>query len=197
MLLVGALAVWLVCSFEYAQNSPPNAPPPTREQAELEERAAAALREEERAHPADAPLSEEELATALRVAKRRKAPGPDGLPHEFLIHLGPRGKAYLIGSSYYPEFAAAARPFLKGLGIEEGKNIDKFAFPGSDHFPFHQAGVPALDFWAGVYKTMNTLQDVTKDINREHLSDMTRLGYLTILNLANRRNLDLSSPSKN
>ena len=113
------------------------------------------------------------------------------------IGAGPRGKAYLIGSSYYPEFAAAARPFLKGLGIEEGKNIDKFAFPGSDHFPFHQAGVPALDFWAGVYKTMNTLQDVTKDINREHLSDMTRLGYLTILNLANRRNLDLSSPSKN
>ncbi len=29
MLLVGALAVWLVCSFEYAQNSPPNAPPPS------------------------------------------------------------------------------------------------------------------------------------------------------------------------
>jgi Zn-dependent M28 family amino/carboxypeptidase len=112
------------------------------------------------------------------------------------IGAGPRGKAYLIGSSYYPKFAAAARPFLQGLGIEEGKNIDKFAYPGSDHYPFHEAGVPALDFWAGSYKTMNTLQDVTKDIKPAHLSDITKLGYLTMLNLATRRNLDLSSPSK-
>ncbi|MDA1137443.1 MAG: M20/M25/M40 family metallo-hydrolase [Planctomycetota bacterium] len=112
------------------------------------------------------------------------------------IGAGPRGKAYLIGSSYYPGFAAATRSFLKGLGIQEGKNIDKFAYSGSDHFPFHEAGVPALDFWAGSYGTMNTLLDVIKDVNPDHLHDMTRLGYLTMLNLATRRNLDLSSPSK-
>jgi hypothetical protein len=112
------------------------------------------------------------------------------------IGAGRRGKAYLIGSSYYPEFAAAVRPFLQGLGIKEGKNIDKFAYPGSDHFSFHQAGVPALDLWAGSYKTMNTLHDKIKDIHRDHLSDMTRLAYLTMLNLATRRNLDLSSSSR-
>ena len=112
------------------------------------------------------------------------------------IGAGPRGKAYLIGSSYYPEFAGTVRPFLQGLAIKEGKNIDKFAYSGSDHYPFHQAGVPALDFWAGSYRTMNTLQDVIKEIKPDHLSDITRLGYLALLNLATRRNLDLSTPFK-
>jgi aminopeptidase N len=87
---------------------------------------------------------------------------------------------FLIGSSTHPSLAQTSRRFLEPLGIKEGKNIDQYSFEfGSDHYPFHQKGIPALDFFASDYKKIHTSRDQFESIDFEKLTDVTKLIYLT------------------
>jgi hypothetical protein len=87
---------------------------------------------------------------------------------------------FLVGSSVHPSLAGKTRRFLKGVGIKEGREIDRFAFTfGSDHYPFHQKGIPAIDFFASDYKKLHSLRDNVEAIDFEKLTDVTRLIYLT------------------
>jgi hypothetical protein len=89
-------------------------------------------------------------------------------------------EVFLIGSSIQPSLAQISRRFLEPLGIKEGRNIDQYSFEfGSDHYPFHQKGIPALDFFASDYKKMHTFRDRLESINFEKLTDVTKLIYLT------------------
>jgi hypothetical protein len=89
-------------------------------------------------------------------------------------------EVFLIGGSIHPSLAQISRRFLEPLGIKEGKNIDQYSFEfGSDHYPFHQKGIPALDFFASDYKKMHTSRDHLESIDFEKLADVTKLVYLT------------------
>jgi hypothetical protein len=89
-------------------------------------------------------------------------------------------EVFLVGSSVQPSLAQISRRFLEPLGIKEGKNIDPYAFEfGSDHYPFHLKGVPALDFFASDYKKIHTSRDRLESVNFEKLADVTKLIYLT------------------
>jgi len=88
-------------------------------------------------------------------------------------------EVFLIGGSIHPSLAQISRRFLEPLGIKEGKNIDQYSFEfGSDHYPFHQKGIPALDFFASDYKKMHTSRDHLESIDFEKLADVTKLVYL-------------------
>ena len=101
------------------------------------------------------------------------------------IGSGQKGKVYLIGSSIHKSLAESVRPFLSGLELTEGKNIDKFAFKkGSDHYPFHEKGVPVVNFFAGDYRKLNTPEDKADKVDSDHLSRVARLVYVSILKLA-------------
>jgi Zn-dependent M28 family amino/carboxypeptidase len=66
------------------------------------------------------------------------------------------------------------------LGIKEGRDIDRYAFTfGSDHYPFHQRGIPSLDYFASDYKKLHTLRDNLEGIDFDHLAKLTRLIYFT------------------
>ena len=87
---------------------------------------------------------------------------------------------FLIGSSIQPSLAQISRRFMEPLGIKEGRNIDQYSFElGSDHYPFHQKGIPTLDFFASDYKKMHTPRDHPESIDFEKLADVTKLIYLT------------------
>lgn len=89
-------------------------------------------------------------------------------------------EVYLIGSSIHPFLAERSRRFLSSVGLKEGKNIDRYAFAfGSDHYPFHQAGIPSLDYFASDYKKIHTFRDNMESIDVEKLAAVTRLVYLT------------------
>ncbi|MBI2193244.1 MAG: M28 family peptidase [Planctomycetes bacterium] len=106
------------------------------------------------------------------------------------IGSGPDGRVFLIGASVHPALAERVRPFLPGLGLVEGKNIDAHAFRmGSDHFPFHEKGVPVLDFFAGDYRRINGVEDTADRIHPEHLASVARLAYLAVLRLATEESL--------
>ncbi len=89
-------------------------------------------------------------------------------------------EVFLIGGSIHPSLAQISRRFLEPLGIKEGKNIDQYSFEfGSDHYPFHQKGIPAMDFFASDYKKMHSARDHLESIDFEKLADVTKLIYLT------------------
>ncbi|HMK77404.1 MAG TPA: M20/M25/M40 family metallo-hydrolase [Thermodesulfobacteriota bacterium] len=89
-------------------------------------------------------------------------------------------EVFLIGSSIQPSLAQLSRRFLEPLGIREGRNIDPYSFEfGRDHYPFHQKGIPTLDFVASAYKKTNASRDRLESVNFEKLADVAKLIYLT------------------
>jgi Zn-dependent M28 family amino/carboxypeptidase len=90
-------------------------------------------------------------------------------------------EVFLVGSSVHSSLAGKSRKFLQRMGLREGKEIDRFAFTfGSDHYPFHEKGIPAIDFFAADYKKLHSLRDNVEAIDFEKLADVTRLIYLTV-----------------
>ena len=92
---------------------------------------------------------------------------------------------YVIGRSHHAELFDALSPHLEKRGFKIGRDIDKFAFPlGSDHWPLHQAGVPAVTLFGTNYRTMNTLADTRERVDVSYLRDAARAVYRTIREMA-------------
>jgi Peptidase family M28/Peptidase family M1 domain len=73
---------------------------------------------------------------------------------------------YVIGRSHHAALAGKTMEILKAAGFGIGKDIDRFAFPeGSDHWPFHEAGIPAIDLWSSNYRIMNTAADTPEKVH--------------------------------
>jgi Zn-dependent M28 family amino/carboxypeptidase len=67
---------------------------------------------------------------------------------------------HVIGLSASPALGPTAGKALEGAGLVVGRDVDAFAFrEGSDHWPFHEAGVPAVTLWASDYGVMNEPSD--------------------------------------
>jgi aminopeptidase N len=89
-------------------------------------------------------------------------------------------EVFLIGGSTYPPLAQTSRRFLQRLGLREGRDIDLYAFDyGSDHYPFHQKGIPSLDYFASDSKRMHTSRDTYEAIDFEKVQQVGHLVYLT------------------
>ena len=89
-------------------------------------------------------------------------------------------EVFFIGGSFHPSLAERSRRFLQTLGLKEGRDIDRYAFAfGSDHYPFHERGIPSLDYFASDYKKLHTLRDNLETIDFDYLAKVTRLIYLT------------------
>lgn len=103
------------------------------------------------------------------------------------IGRGVPSEVWLIGSSIHPELSLIAERYMKGLGLQEAKNIDRYAFKhGSDHYPFHIKGVPALDFCSTNYRELHKTTDTWEGIDREKVEKIARLVFLTLFELATR-----------
>lgn len=73
---------------------------------------------------------------------------------------------YIVGSSIYPELANIIRKYINEKGLKEGKDIDKYAFKeGSDHYSFHEAGIPSIDFFSSDYRMIDLPGDDPDKIN--------------------------------
>ena len=89
-------------------------------------------------------------------------------------------EVFFVGNSFYPDLARRSRKFLQQVQLKEGRDIDRFAFAfGSDHYPFHQMGIPSLNYFASDYRTLHTFQDQPEAVDFEKLTDVTKLIYLT------------------
>jgi hypothetical protein len=101
-------------------------------------------------------------------------------PIAAMVNLDTVGKkdvadVYVIGRSKHPALANAAMRALKESGFGTGKDIDRFAFrEGSDHWPFHAAGIPAIDLWSSDYRIMNTAADTPEKVDPAKLERLAR-----------------------
>jgi hypothetical protein len=73
---------------------------------------------------------------------------------------------HVIGLSTVPELAGKAKEALAKEGLKVGRDIDAFGYrEGSDHWPFHESGVPAITLWASDYATMDSVEDVPEKVD--------------------------------
>ena len=72
--------------------------------------------------------------------------------------------------------------FLDNSLLSAGPNsvlaIDRFAFEhGSDHWPLHQAGIPAVTVFSADYRAMNTAGDTLPRVDVGHLRELGKVVY--------------------
>ena len=78
---------------------------------------------------------------------------------------------HLIGHSTHRLLAKPIEAALAAEGIELGTDIDRYAYAhGSDHYPFHQVGIPAVSLWASDYHVMNTVADTPDRVQAEGIA---------------------------
>ena len=110
-----------------------------------------------------------------------------------LVNLDTVGAAdvrqvYVVGRSHHAALAESAIAGLAAEGFAIGRDIDRFAFAyGSDHWPFHQAGVPAIDLYSGSYRRMNTKADVLSLVSPAKVTRIGRAAARMVLDLAARK----------
>lgn len=84
---------------------------------------------------------------------------------------------YFIGLSFYPELGFKIKGHLDD-SLKEGKDIDRYAFKeGSDHYSFHEAGIPCLGIFSSDYKMLDRPGDDPSKIDLEKIRDIGRLLY--------------------
>lgn len=89
-------------------------------------------------------------------------------------------EVFLAGSSIRPSLTRISKKFLEPLGIKEGKNIDPSSSEfGRNRSPFHEKGIPVLDFFASDPRRIHASRDHPESIDFEKLADVTKLIYLT------------------
>ena len=113
-----------------------------------------------------------ESAPGLLVVSRE---GIDG------IGGGEKDTVYVIGRSHYPKLLELVTPHLAKEKLPLGRDIDKFAYArGSDHWPLHEAGVPAITLFGTNYRSMNTVGDTLARVDVGMLERVARALYRTV-----------------
>ena len=87
---------------------------------------------------------------------------------------------FLAGSSIRPSLTQMSKKFLEPLGIKEGRNIDLSSSEfGRDRAPFHDKGIPSLEFFASDPRRMHLSRNPPESLDYEKLADVTKLVYLS------------------
>ena len=98
---------------------------------------------------------------------------------------------FLIGRSLAPALFARFETARATTQLGLGRDIDKFAYrEGSDHWPLHQAGIPAVTVYCADYRAMNTLLDSSELVDMELVRETARLVYRMVRELATAETLD-------
>ncbi|MBI3098350.1 MAG: M20/M25/M40 family metallo-hydrolase [Planctomycetes bacterium] len=97
---------------------------------------------------------------------------------------GGRDELALIGVLRNPSLAREVEAANASVGLQLKTDIE-FAFPwGSDHWPFHVAGVPSLDFTSSLFPEYHTIGDTADRLDPMKMERSARLLYLTAHRLA-------------
>jgi Zn-dependent M28 family amino/carboxypeptidase len=92
---------------------------------------------------------------------------------------------YVIGRSHHPDLFELVQPLLAREELPLGRDIDRFAFPrGSDHWPLHEAGIPAITLFGTDYRAMNGPADTLDKVDVGMLRMVARAVYRSIRELA-------------
>jgi len=118
---------------------------------------------------------------ALAASGRGPLPPPSAAVNVDGIGSHPEGEVFLVGRSEAPGLLAAFERAVAAAGLRAGRDIDRFAFrEGSDHWPLHRIGVPAVTVFSADYRAMNTAGDT---VDRVDVGQLRRVA-LAVLQMA-------------
>lgn len=101
-------------------------------------------------------------------------------------------EAFLVGRTLAPNLLARFERALDGTGLRLARDIDRFAFErGSDHWPLHSIGVPAVTVFNADYRAMNTARDTVAAIDAELQRATARAVLALVRDLATAETLEL------
>ena len=107
------------------------------------------------------------------------------------IGSAPKRDIFLIGRSLVPALFKRFETARAKTNLELGRDIDTFAYrEGSDHWPLHEAGIPAVTVYCADYRAMNTLLDSSELVDMELVRETARLVYRMVRELATAESLD-------
>ncbi|MFQ5844426.1 MAG: M28 family metallopeptidase, partial [Planctomycetota bacterium] len=135
-------------------------------------------------------LGSSQFARLVR-SERPPLPPPAAAVNVDGIGNHPERKLYLVGRSHSPALFERFEAARAGSGLDLGKDIDRFAFRlGSDHWPLHRAGIPAVTVYSADYKSMNTSADTVDRIDLEAVRRIAGVVYRMVRSLAAARTLE-------
>ena len=110
---------------------------------------------------------------------------PIGKPFAMLnvdgVGGGEKDSIYVIGRSHYPKLLELVTPHLAKEKLPLGRDIDRFAYArGSDHWPLHEVGVPAVTLYGTNYRAMNTAGDTLARVDVGMLERVARALYRSV-----------------
>lgn len=94
----------------------------------------------------------------------------------------------VVGITVHPALGRVVAAAVEQCHLDLGREIDQRAYAhGSDHWPFHQAGVPAVDLWSGDYLVMDTRADTVEGVDPAKVARVGRAMALAALAAAGAR----------
>lgn len=103
-------------------------------------------------------------------------------------HAG--GEVFLVGRTHAPRLLERFEAAFQGMTL--GKEIDRFAFEeGSDHWPLHRAGIPAVTVFSCDYRSMNTLRDTLDRVEIAEVRRIAQAVYRMVRGLAEAESPEL------
>lgn len=100
------------------------------------------------------------------------------------------GEVFCVGRSHAPKLFARFEKAFEGTPV--GKDVDAFAFAeGSDHWPLHEAGIPAITVWSADYRSMNTLRDTLDRVDAGMVRRVGQSVYRMVRAMAEEDTLEL------
>jgi Zn-dependent M28 family amino/carboxypeptidase len=103
-----------------------------------------------------------------------------GLSVRAVVNVDSVGRAllrpvHILGLSTHPDLARDIAVRLEEQDLRIGPDIDRFGYEhGSDHWPFHEKGIPAVTLWASDYATMNTVSDTPDRLEYPGIARLAR-----------------------
>lgn len=115
------------------------------------------------------------------------APRPHVVLNADTVGNADKPDVHVLGGSHHSDEARVIEAALRQAELAVGTDIDRFAYPfGSDHWPFHELGVPSLGLWSGDYTTMNSAADTREAVSAEKVRRMAEALALAVLTYASR-----------
>lgn len=101
---------------------------------------------------------------------------------------------YTLTNSFWPELKEINTSVCKNLGIIPDYSLPSRFLRSSDHFSFHDKGLPIINYATGYHADYHEVTDEISKINFDKIKRVTELCFLLGLEIANKEKIEIVNP---
>ena len=103
---------------------------------------------------------------------------------------------FVLSNNLRSELSEINKKYCAQLGLEPDTTLPNVFLRSSDHYCFHQKGVPIINYVVGYHAAYHTAGDVVEKINFAKMKRVTDLCFLVGLEVANREDVKIQKHKK-